>query len=233
MNKYKMLSSSSLKLFAIILMTIDHIAVILHPYISNDFYLLMRIFGRMAFPIFAFLIVEGFHYTRNINKYLVRLGIFALISEIPFDLAIYNKIIEPIHQNVFFTLFLGLLSIDIFKRYQQRNNISLGLLFVLLIGLLADLLNTDYGLFGIAMIFSFYYFRNHFISILLSISIINFLMTGLKFDSIGSMLQAFAISSLVFIYTYNGQKGLKLKYIFYLFYPLHLLVLFFINVFVL
>ena len=91
-----------LKWIAIISMLIDHIGAVLFPWCEW-----MRIVGRLAFPIFAYLLVEGFVYTKDVKKYLVRLGLFALISEIPFDLAFFGTVFAPVHQNVFFELFCG------------------------------------------------------------------------------------------------------------------------------
>ncbi|MDD3173910.1 MAG: TraX family protein [Herbinix sp.] len=139
-----------LKLFAIIAMLIDHIAIIfISPYTNYWLYVTCRGIGRLAFPIFVFLIVEGFYHTKNIKKYLMRLGVFALISELPYDLAFFkyhNGIdVVPIlknmfhstddfsillngfneGQNVFFTLFLGLSLITIMdlidKKFDNNN----------------------------------------------------------------------------------------------------------------
>ena len=98
------LDSFQLKWIAIITMLIDHVGAIFFP--GN---LVFRYVGRIAFPIFCFQLVEGFFHTRNIEKYMLRLGIFAIISEIPYDLAFRGNILDFEHQNVFFTLFLGIL----------------------------------------------------------------------------------------------------------------------------
>ena len=84
------MSTFALKLIAIITMAIDHVTAVFIPN-NTEVYLVGRLIGRLAFPIFAFLLVEGFFHTSNIKKYLTRLGIFALISELPFDLAFYNS----------------------------------------------------------------------------------------------------------------------------------------------
>jgi len=217
----KTLSNSNLKIIAIISMLIDHIAVVnLFNIENSNLIYLMRIIGRMAFPIFAFLIVEGFYYTRNLNKYFTRLLIFAFISEIPFDLAIYNTIFNFTHQNVFFTLALGLLSISLYDKYKVKSK-SLGFIYVLLICLFSIILRTDYNIFGILMIFVFYYFRNNFNLITFNIILINLITF--------SLIQIFAILSLLFIFLYNNKKGLSLKYLFYVFYPGHLLTLYFLT----
>ncbi|HEY8364439.1 MAG TPA: TraX family protein [Haloplasmataceae bacterium] len=233
-----MLSNSSLKILAIIFMLIDHIAAtnVLNLSINSYPYIIMRSIGRLAFPIFAFLIVEGYFYTRNIKLYLTRLLIFAFISEIPFNLAFYNSLFYIKHQNVFFTLFLGLLSIKLYEEYKE-DNIQQANFSVILIGLISVILHTDYNIFGILMIFAYYYFRGDYKHLFTSILIINLLIiiepiievlkNPLSFTLV-DFIQIFAILALILIKQYNHKKGLSLKYIFYVFYPLHLLVLYLI-----
>lgn len=96
------LNSFQLKCIAVITMIIDHTGAVLFP--DN---MTLRYIGRIAFPIFCFLLVEGFFHTRDVRKYMLRLGMFAVISEIPYDLAFRDTVIEFEHQNVFFTLFIG------------------------------------------------------------------------------------------------------------------------------
>ena len=98
------LTSNQLKIIALVAMTCDHVGKELLPQCQ-----ILQIIGRLAFPIFAYTLVEGFMHTHDVKKYLMRLGILALLSEIPFDLAFNGTILEFGHQNVFFTLFLGIL----------------------------------------------------------------------------------------------------------------------------
>ncbi len=241
---HKFLSSSSLKLLAITIMLIDHIGAsdvyMLFPQGNhNNTMLIFRIIGRLAFPIFAFLIAEGYFYTRNVYKYIIRLFIFALISEIPFDLAFSNTFFDITHQNVFFTLVLGLLAIYLFEKYRNQDNL-LCFLWVFLLGLVADLFYTDYGLSGVFMIFSFYYFRGNFLKISVSVILINlYMISGYLNDffkgnipfNITNYIELFSILSLIFIYFYNHKKGYNLKYLFYLFYPVHLFLLYLIRIY--
>ena len=127
------ISGSTLKLIAIFTMLIDHTAAtVILQMINNgiggqtliDIYWVMRSIGRMAFPVFCFLLVEGFKYTHSREKYAARMFIFALISEIPFDLAINNTVLEFKSNNVFFTLLLGLLAITVLDWLKSVDKIE-------------------------------------------------------------------------------------------------------------
>lgn len=217
------MSTFALKLIAIVTMTIDHVGSVFfqnHPWL----YLICKIIGRLAFPIFAFLIVEGFFHTSNIKKYLTRLGVFALISEIPFDLAFYDTYMYLGHQNIFFTLFLGLLTIYLISMVEakyQKNMLIVNLAnagITIAFSFVASFLQTDYKFMGILLIVAFYLFRGS--KILLTISMI--LISN-------NVIQAFSALAIIPISFYNGKKGKNIKYFFYVFYPVHLLVLYFIS----
>ncbi|MDF1617808.1 TraX family protein [Petrocella sp. FN5] len=210
------MSNTNLKIIACITMLIDHIGAILYPDVS-----LLRMIGRLSFPIFTFLIVEGFHHTKNIKKYGIRLGIFALISEIPYDLAFRGNFIDFYKQNIFFTLFLGLVCLWLYHRYKAHQPM-LAMMAVLLIGALSVILRTDYTIYGISMIFLFDFFRDKRIIACGAVGAINFMM--------GSMVQGLAIFALPLILAYNGKKGIHLKFLFYGFYPVHLMVLYLIKI---
>lgn len=173
--------------------------------------------GRLSFPIFAFLIVEGFHHTQNIKKYSIRLGIFALVSEIPYDLAFRGNVLDFYRQNIFFTLFLGLMCLWLYKRYKTNNQV-VGVLAVCIIGIISVLLKTDYSIYGIGMIFAFDFFRDRRILACGAAGVVNFMM--------GSGIQGLAILAMPIILAYNGKKGINLKYLFYSFYPVHLIILY-------
>ena len=261
------MSTFALKLIAIIAMLIDHIgAIFISPITDPELYVLFRGIGRLSFPIFAFLLVEGYGHTKDARKYLIRLGTFALISELPFDFAFYQVhygtgIISDIqslfdhgfqieklknilvnlnaHQNIFFTLFLGLILIYLMDQVDKkyRNNIIMSNLFdtLLTVGIcaVAYFFNSDYDIAGILLITIFYLFRGNKIMQSMSLFIISatllsniqeFRQTG-NILSIISMLATFAMIPIAF---YNGKKGKDIKYFFYIFYPMHLLILFLI-----
>ncbi|MBQ1327050.1 MAG: hypothetical protein IIY49_03330 [Eubacterium sp.] len=229
-----------LKVIAMAAMLIDHIgAAILeyHPavmYNSKQSLILMdyllRGIGRLAFPIFAFLIVEGFFKTKNVLKYSLRLFIFALISEVPFDMAVFNKVVDIKHQNVFFTLLLGLISImmadrirPLFKQKKVAKPVEtlVCYLIALFYGFVALLLNTDYSVFGVLIIFTFYYFNDK----KSKCYFINFI-----FILCFGMLELFAVPDVILFSLYNGKHGKALdkkqvRIGFYAFYPMSFLIL--------
>lgn len=297
-TRKKGLSGSTIKLIAIAAMLIDHIAagilarvllvengrqygigVTADPTENPLFWVMfiMRMIGRLGFPIFCFLLVEGFLKTRSVKKYAFRLGMFALISEIPFNLALCGSVTASGHQNVFLTLLIGLIALwffDLFAKYSftivQRNvffisgiavisfyiaqfivqisktefliaypvtcgvaalvwlaaakkysaehigRISANLMVLVLCMMLADLLRTDYSGMGVLTIAVMYVFRKNKIKSMLWGCIV---LTAMSLGEITAFLTLLPISR------YNGERGLKLKYFFYLFYPVHLLLI--------
>lgn len=209
-------------------MLIDHSTAILIPN-NSFFYMIGRGIGRLSFPIFCFFLVEGFLHTSNAKNYLLRLGIFALISEIPFDLVFNHTIFEIGYQNIFFTLCIGLL---ILMCLNKIENIYWGkagyiaLYVAVIIGgcLFALLLRTDYNYAGILMILSFYLFRYYKVILTVALIIIyEFALGG---------IQILAVFALIPIWFYNGQRGPKMnKYLFYSFYPVHILLLYLISIY--
>lgn len=210
-------------------MLIDHIGAILLPG-DTKLYLIARCIGRIAFPIFAFLIVEGFHHTSDVKNYLKRLGTFALISEIPFDLAFYGSYFSTEVQNVFFTLFLGLLAIYLMSLAELKNQkkvfVSALLDMLILLGFcaIAVILRTDYNMMGILMIAAFHLFRGS--KLLLTLSL--FILSSPAKDGQVS-IQILATLAMIPISFYNGKKGKSMKYFFYAFYPAHILILYLIS----
>lgn len=193
----------------------------------------MRYIGRMAFPIYCFLLVEGFLHTRNVAKYAGRLTVFALISEIPFDLAISGQWWVYSSNNVFFTLVLGLLAIwclsyveKFYEFWQEKQYepilgkilaLSAGFIVIVGFGALADMvLFTDYGLGGIIAIAILYLFRGQ--------RMIAFAGCVMALTVITGEIELLAMFMLYPIMKYDGTRGKNMKYIFYAFYPAHLLL---------
>ena len=208
------LSGFTLKCIAMVTMLIDHIGYVLFPG-----YVIFRIIGRLAFPIYCFLLVEGAVHTSNWKKYLGRLFLFALISEIPFNLAIGGSVWYPEAQNVLFTLMLGLLAIRLLQEPLNRKNQSLDaghgeishsgrnqtlitgirVALVLALVLLAEFARTDYGAGGVIFILIFYVFRSQqLLKSAVFAAAVAFLYGG---------IENFAILSLVPILCYNEGKG--------------------------
>ena len=204
-------SGFTLKVIAIISMCIDHVGAVLFPQ-----FLILRIIGRLAFPLFAFLLVEGFMHTADVKKYTIRIGLFALLSEIPFDLAFNHKLVDFSHQNIFFTLFLALLFMIVATKIHR---VSLRILLWLLILGAAFIGGVDYSFAGVLIIVVFYYNYGYRRNQLIYFTILNLAFWGMT-------VQAFACMAVVPIWLYNGERGKKMKYFFYLFYPLHLLVIY-------
>ncbi len=216
-----------MKLAAVISMLIDHAG--LNLFRGSDVYIVMRAVGRMAFPIFAFFLVESYIHTRSWKKYALRLGLSALVSEVPFDLMKFSRPVDWRTQNVLFTLLLGLLTLkalDMTKLFFARNrdilwNADIYLfLEIAVFSMLAYMARTDYDATGIILIVLFYQFRNTRMEQCLTGLGWIALMIG-KWYYILGLVPAF-----VMIYYYDGSRGRCRKgYVFYLIYPLHMLVL--------
>lgn len=219
------MSTFILKIIAIIAMLLDHTGYI----IFNNFSFLNYI-GRLAFPIFAFLITEGYLHTSNLRKYLYRLTIFTAISQIPYMLFTSTFNNNTFGLNIFFTLILGLICIIV---YEKSNNKILGFMFVILSAILAQLLPFDYGWFGIAIMFIFHIFKNKPLMLNLYFIIATFINFLFKFvvtsNTIYLAVILFTCFALIPINLYNGKKGKNIKYLFYVFYPLHLVLLYILN----
>lgn len=203
------LSSYWLKWIAVITMVIDHTGAVLFPP-----QLIFRYIGRISFPIFCFLIVEGFCHTSNVKRYIIRLGCFAAISEIPFDIAFNEKLLEFESQNVFFTLLIGLVLLYV---VQKSGNWVEKLLWLVIAMAAALFLKSDYSCYGVLLIFWFYIMREKKWRKLLGGAVWNF--HGYY------QVQGYGALSMLVIALYNGKRGPKMRYFFYLFYPLHLLLL--------
>lgn len=235
-----MLTSNMLRGLACIFMLSDHLWATLVP--GNMW---MTYLGRLAFPIFAFQITEGYRHTSDFRKYAQRLLIFGLISEIPFNLMYAGSVIFPFHQNVMFTLLLGLLSIrsidtvcEIIKSHGAAKSLIKPVLIVAGCLLGATVGFVDYGFWGVMIMIAFHIFRGFrgaWIFQLAAMIYINckafqgmFIPVEVFGQTIEFATQGFAILALIPIWLYSGRKGKSskaLQYGFYAFYPVHMLIL--------
>jgi len=234
-HRMRCLSASALRLLAITLMLLDHLWATVIP--GNNW---MTYVGRMAFPIFAFQISEGYFHTSDRKAYQKRLLLFALLSEIPFDLVMGGAVFFPFHQNVLFTLLLGLRAMDGLELLrQQRTMKALGrcLLRLCACGILATLGFVDYGFMGLLTILVFYVFRGfpfawagQLVSMIL-LHVVCFEGMSIPLGGFDFPTQGFAVLALLPIWLYNGEKGAlyqPVRRISYLFYPLQFLILYLI-----
>ena len=220
-RSFRVLSGSTLKLLAVLTMLIDHGAICLAarlnipllPGGSLTLYTLMRGVGRLSFPLFSFLLTEGFRHTRNRLRYGLNLLIFALLSELPFNLLIGGALFYA-KQNVFFTLLLGYLGIWAAESFREDRKKQLPLLLGLFV--IAFLLRADYGWKGFCFILLLYYLGE---------------FPAVQALGCSALLPWPYAVGLAFlpINLYNGRRGFVrgpvLKYLFYAFYPAHLLLL--------
>lgn len=224
------LNGNQLKLIAVVAMLFDHIG---YRFVEDGILLeLLRAIGRVAFPVFCFLLVEGFFHTRSRRNYALRLAAFAVISEIPFDLMSADQWVYWSVQNVFFTLLLGVLMLEVLDRIAAnapvRQRLVWQLWTVLVCSLIAWLVKCDYdytGIMLIAMLYLFRYDRKQ-------ACLLGFLWVGVMESSLGRVPGVAA--SFWLISQYNGERGRTAgtrteKYFFYLFYPTHILMLYLID----
>lgn len=243
----KGISGSTLKIIAIVVMLIDHIGAAIvermavraagggidlsdpqvfenmAPNVMNFMILdmVLRFIGRLGFPIFCFLLIEGFLHTRNVWKYALRLFLFALISEIPFNLAFAGRVSYPEYQNVFFTLLIGLLVMISYSYIEKKTQwykvvrVALYLVSFLAGMAAAQLLMTDYAAIGVFCIMMLYIFRKN-------------KAAQIAAGCISFLWETTAPLAFLPIAFYNGKRGIRLKYAFYIFYPLHLFILYLI-----
>lgn len=219
------MTASALKIIAMAGMIIDHVGAVFFPGIP-----LLRIIGRVSFPIFCFLITEGYKKTSNIHKYMIRLLLCGFLSEIPFDMVFYGRIALE-HQNVLFTLLAGIAAVYALDKMKNAQ----ALVIVLVLALGAQCLGTDYGAYGVLLIVLFYMAGENVCYPLLKKNIMDEKMDVRRtilvavptvYQLIGAYgIQRFSAVSTLFIAAYNGKKGKFPGRIFYLFYPVHLIVI--------
>ena len=229
MERSRGLDGGVLKGIAAALMLTDHVGAILLPEV-----LALRCVGRLAFPIFAFFIAEGYAHTRDFGRYFRRLAILAVVSEIPFNLE-NGAVFDLTRQNVLWTFCLALLTLRGLEALGRERGFGrwAGCGLVLAAGFAAgELLRTDYGGWGVVTVALLYLCRDGRYAklwLLLAMAAVNGLgMGSLAMPVFGGEMpiQIFAVAALPMIWLYNGQAGPKgLRRAFYVFYPAHLLVL--------
>ena len=229
MERSRGLDGGTLKGIAAALMLTDHVGAILLPEVP-----VLRCVGRLAFPIFAFFIAEGYAHTRDFGRYFRRLAILAVVSEIPFNLE-NGAVFDPARQNVLWTFCLALLTLRGLEALGRERGFGrwAGCGLVLAAGFAAgELLRTDYGGWGVVTVALLYLCRDGKYAklwLLLAMAAVNGLgMGSLTMPVFGGEMpiQIFAVAALPVIWLYNGQAGPKgLRRAFYVFYPAHLLVL--------
>lgn len=217
------LSNTALKYFAAFFMVLDHSALIFLSTTSTG-YLVLRVLGRLSAPIFFWALSEGAFYTKNIKKMLLTLLLGGVIFHLVYTFFVegYSGINNLIfgYKNIFFTLFLGLFGLALMKYGQGKYLKWLG---ILSIPLLAFVFNVDYGPYGILMIYLFYLLRGKKLELLIGLTILN-----LVFLALGQIVsyQLVSILALGLIYFYDGTRGQGNKYFFYIFYPVHFIILY-------
>ena len=219
------MSSFALHIWAMLLMLCDHLQLTLLPDLP-----ILRCVGRLAFPLFAFMAVEGNLHTRSLKKYLLRLLVLAVISEIPFDLLVSGSVFDPMHQNVIWTIILGLCCIRAFENISADLKKMLSAVVIIASLAAAIIARVDYSSAGVLTLLAFYAFRGNTVRCrlmqLLSLAFINLvLLGGIEF---AFPYQALAVLSLPIIWLYDGSQGPHngfIKAANYLFYPAHMLIL--------
>ena len=231
------LTSFHLHILAMALMLCDHMWVTVIP--GNNW---MTDIGRIAFPIFAFMTVEGFYHTKNIKKYAKRMLVFALVSEIPFNLVVGGTFFYPLHQNVLWTFLIGIGLMWINEKAKDKK-LSARFLIALITAVMGFILGLlsfcDYHYAGVLTVLVFYFFRErkwkNFVLQALCLWYINAeILSGFYYEwnvfgmEIEVGRQSFAMLALVPIWLYKGKQGLynkAIKNLYYWFYPAHLLIL--------
>lgn len=224
------MNSFVLKILAMFTMLCDHLGDTFYGSFS-----FLNCIGRISFPLFAFQLCNGYEHTHDKKRYFLRLLLFAVLSQIPFSLflSIFSNT-SIITLNIFFTFLFGFATIYFYEQFHSK---FFGLFLVGVISILAQLIHVDYGAWGILVIFCFFVLKDKkrfliptylllvFVKYLPSI-----LQTNFYYPNI--LLCLFTMLPLVFLLFYNGKQGPKVKYLFYLFYPLHLILLYLLSTFV-
>lgn len=235
------LTGAHLKYIAMFFMLLSHLAQTGFIYgLGNKYYVLADIFvflGRISMPIFCFFTVQAVIYTKDFRKYMLRMFIFSLISEIPFDLALYGTPFYWESQNVIFTLLMGAITIygiDYLRKsnYNVVIKVLAGLLIIILARNLSLIMRTDYNVNGIVAIVLLYLAKDNKLLTALAL-LIAFYFEFRVFGYAIPISYGFVYLSIPLIMLYNGQKGKQNKWAFYIFYPAHLLLIYLLKLLIL
>lgn len=217
-KRFRVLDGTTLKLIAMASMVLDHVGDSFFP---DQVW--MRVLGRIAMPVFAFCISEGFAHTHDKQRYLLRMGIFSLVSEVPFDLVTAGVPLEFSHQNIMATFFWAILGLMLFERITgegaPKSREAAGFIMLAVFAMLSVLLGLDYNMLGCGLIFVFYLLRGKGLEIEAA--------AGAVYHALLRNMGIYWFGLLGFlpILSYNGQRGRGLKWLSYLFYPGHLLLI--------
>lgn len=245
------MSSFSLKLIAIICMTIDHAYKLMPNFFGRFSEYTIPLFGitfsvtgliiqvgRMAFPIFAYFIAEGSAHTKSFEKYLSRLLIFALLSELPFDFG-FSGTFTIQSQNVMWTFFLGVLAIYLFEKLKPYYILSA--VCVLICAFLARTFHTDYSVFGVILIFAIYIAKGKHMKLFATALLITAyylvnrgLLSAIMTVNVANIINRsipffFTLLTVPLLSSYNGRRGIGMKWFFYIYYPLHIFGLMYLD----
>lgn len=225
-----LINKNQLKYIALISMLLDHIGMFFVPVSSGVLGIFLRVFGRLAAPIFCYSLAEGFTYTSSKKKYGIRLLIFSIISQFAYSFANYRKIFT-FDLNMIFTLFLSFLMLLSYEKIQNKP-----LKWICVIGLIVLSVPCDWGIFGPLFVLIFYLNKNSkknisiwysIITLILIVSSIIFLI-GNGYKWYGELWQLGLFMFIALLYMYDNQKIKSTdfnKWIFYIFYPLHLIII--------
>ena len=207
------LNASQLKILACLFMLIDHIGYLLFPQ-----FILLRIIGRLSFPIFAYMVANSYHYTNNASRYIIRMLVFSVCFQ-----PVFTYCMNPAVINIFATLCLGMLAIFGYNHIKKTTAKEyLAIIAVFACGITAQILHTDYGFYGVAMIFIAHLYRNEIKQLLLFWTLLTVCFSLIN----SSIIQLAAPAAVIFISLYNDQRGHVNKWIFYIFYCVHIPLLY-------
>lgn len=261
-NVKRGLSASWLKCFACVFMLIDHLGHVWNPFFDAAAHIMplplwgsvMYYLGRLAFPIFVFFVAEGCRKTHDIKRYLLRLGVFAVVAQVPFTL-----LFEKWAGSVILTFFLGVLGVYCYQKLREHVAAPVAALPAVAFAVLAELLGSDYGWLGVALVLALYLCgenrKRQFICLAVGLAALYLVQTPLQYlitywiipgsPFFGALIRVVpeylkmyllyhliifgsAMLALIPLYFYHGDRGSGNKYFFYIFYPAHLFILFII-----